>query len=141
MHHIIRLFAVLFLFLSALAAFFSERDTKSFCLNGYTAPDELTYFSELNGVSANDPVAFMLIGMIAFLFSIILIFIKNKMAFGVVMLFCYLLIFLATGFIESSTFYQMIHDSILYCHNMMLIVWLVGLWFSFVFSLIYLKIK
>lgn len=124
------------LFLSALPLFFIKYDKICFGSEKY-----VSYLSDINGVGSDDNVAFKLLAIFTFFFALFLSLIRNKICYAFlffVYFICQYLIFL---FIESSTFWNMIWSSIIYCNNNHLLVWAILQILFIINSLLFLYFK
>lgn len=120
----IRYVAIVFLFLSGIGGYTIDKFGQDLCINEYIAIGTITYFKELNGVSANDPSMLATCGVVSIIFSIILIFIKNK-CFYVAMTFL-LLVFelILLNMMETVSYKEIIYDSIMQCANYSVLIWI-----------------
>lgn len=113
----IRYVAIVFLFLSGIGGYTIDKFGQDLCINEYIAIRTITYFKELNGVSANDPSMLATCGVVSIIFSIILIFIKNK-CFYVAMTFLLLVLeLILLNMIETVSYKEIIYGSITQCAN------------------------
>lgn len=120
----IRYVAIVFLFLSGIGGYTIDKFGQDLCINEYIAIGTITYFKELNGVSANDPSMLATCGVVSIIFSIILIFIKNK-SFYVAMTFLpFVLELILLNMIETISYKEIIYDSIAQCANYSVLIWI-----------------
>jgi hypothetical protein len=121
----IRYIAVIFLFLSGMAGYTIDKFGQDLCIHEYIAIGTVTYFKELNGVSANDPSMLGMCGMLSIIFSIILIFIKNKYFYFIITFV--LLVFELTllNMMETVPYKEIIYDSIINCSNYSAFGWII----------------
>lgn len=119
-----RYVAIVFLFLSGIGGYTIDKFGQDLCINEYIAIGTITYFKELNGVSANDPSMLAACGVVSIIFSIILIFIKNK-CFYVAMTFLLLVLeLILLNMIETVSYKEIIYDSITQCANYSVLIWI-----------------
>lgn len=138
----IRYVAILFLFLSGIGGYTIDKFGQDLCINEYIAIGTITYFKELNGVSANDPSMLGMCGLLSIIFSIILIFIRNKYFYTIVSLVLLLAELVLLNMMETVSYKEIIYDSITKCSNYSTLVWLLFQAMFLVFSGIYIfKIK
>lgn len=120
----IRYVAIVFLFLSGIGGYTIDKFGQDLCINEYIAIRTITYFKELNGVSANDPSMLATCGVVSIIFSIILIFIKNK-CFYVAMTFLLLVLeLILLNMIETVSYKEIIYGSITQCANYSVLIWI-----------------
>ncbi|GLG82219.1 hypothetical protein [Acinetobacter calcoaceticus] len=120
----IRYVAILFLFLSGIGGYTIDKFGQDLCINEYIAIGTITYFKELNGVSANDPSMLGMCGLLSIIFSIILIFIRNKYFYIIVSLVLLLAELILLNMMETVSYKEIIYDSITKCSNYSTLVWL-----------------
>lgn len=121
----IRYVAIVFLFLSGIGGYTIDKFGQDLCIHEYIAIGTITYFKELNGVSANDPSMLGGCGILSIISSIILIFIKNKYFYAIT---AFLLLFLELIFLnmmETVSYKEIIYDSITECSNYSVLIWIV----------------
>ncbi|MDC5123755.1 hypothetical protein NRA16_17735 [Acinetobacter baumannii] len=118
-----RYIAVLFLFLSGLSAYTIDKFGQDLCISDYIATGTVTYFKELNGVSANDPSMLGMCGLIALIFSIILIFIKNKYFYVFITGVLLIIELILLKMMETASYSEIIYDSITACGNYSVLGW------------------
>lgn len=109
------------LFLSVFPLLFIEYNKICF---GYDK-HSIMYLYQINGTGGDDDVAFKLLAIVTFFFALFLSLIRNKIGYTFlffVYFICQYLIFL---FVESSTVWNMIWSSIIYCDNKHLLIWMV----------------
>lgn len=134
----IRYVALVFLFLSGIGGYTINKFGQDLCINEYIAIGTITYFKELNGVSANDPSMLATCGVVSIIFSIILIFIKNKY-FYVAMTFLLLVLeLILLNMMETVSYKEIIYDSITKCSNYSVLIWIVFQVAFLIFSGFYL---
>lgn len=134
----IRYVAILFLFLSGIGGYTIDKFGQDLCINEYIAIGTITYFKELNGVSANDPSMLGMCGLLSIIFSIILIFIRNKYFYTVVSLVLLLAELILLNMMETVSYKEIIYDSITKCSNYSTLVWLLFQAMFLIFSGIYI---
>ncbi|AQV16014.1 hypothetical protein [Acinetobacter pittii] len=134
----IRYVAILFLFLSGIGGYTIDKFGQDLCINEYIAIGTITYFKELNGVSANDPSMLGMCGLLSIIFSIILIFIRNKYFYTIVSLVLLLAELILLNMMETVSYKEIIYDSITKCSNYSTLVWLLFQAMFLVFSGIYI---
>ncbi|ENX39948.1 hypothetical protein [Acinetobacter courvalinii] len=118
-----RYVAIVFLFLSGIGGYTIDKFGQDLCINEYIAIGTITYFKELNGISANDPSMLATCGVVSIIFSIILIFIKNK-CFYVAMTFLLLVLeVILLNMMETVSYIEIIYDSITQCANYSVLIW------------------
>lgn len=121
----IRYVAIIFLFLSGIGGYTIDKFGQDLCINEYIAIGTITYFKELNGVSANDPSMLGMCGILSIIFSIILIFIKNKYFYTIVTLILLGVELILLNMMETVSYKEIIYDSITKCSNYSTIAWFV----------------
>ncbi|WP_421833271.1 hypothetical protein [Acinetobacter baumannii] len=134
----IRYVAILFLFLSGIGGYTIDKFGQDLCINEYIAIGTITYFKELNGVSANDPSMLGMCGLLSIIFSIILIFIRNKYFYTIVSLVLLLTELILLNMMETVSYKEIIYDSISKCSNYSTLVWLLFQAMFLIFSGIYI---
>ncbi len=134
----IRYVAIAFLFLSGIGGYTIDKFGQDLCIHEYIAIGTITYFKELNGVSANDPSMLGMCGLLSIIFSAILIFIKNKhlYAFVALLLLCLELILL--NMMETVSYKEIVYDSITQCSNYSALGWIVFQIIFFILSGFYI---
>ncbi|MFW1841785.1 hypothetical protein ACG9YY_02240 [Acinetobacter pittii] len=137
----IRYVAILFLFLSGIGGYTIDKFGQDLCINEYIAIGTITYFKELNGVSANDPSMLGICGLLSIIFSIILIFIRNKYFYTIVSLVLLLAELILLNMMEIVSYKEIIYDSITKCSNYSTLVWLLFQAMFLIFSGIYIFLK
>ena len=134
----IRYVALVFLFLSGIGGYTINKFGQDLCINEYIAIETITYFKELNGVSANDPSMLATCGVVSIIFSIILIFIKNKY-FYIAMTFLLLVLeLILLNMMETVSYKEIIYDSITQCSNYSALGWIVFQIIFFILSGFYI---
>lgn len=133
----IRYVAILFLFLSGIGGYTIDKFGQDLCINEYIAIGTITYFKELNGVSANDPSMLGMCGLLSIIFSIILIFIRNKYFYTIVSLVLLLAELILLNMMETVSYKEIIYDSITKCSNYSTLIWLLFQAMFLIFSGIY----
>ncbi|EXE61981.1 putative membrane protein [Acinetobacter sp. 1542444] len=133
----IRYVAILFLFLSGIGGYTIDKFGQDLCINEYIAIGTITYFKELNGVSANDPSMLGMCGLLSIIFSIILIFIRNKYFYTIVSLVLLLAELILLNMMETVSYKEIIYDSITKCSNYSTLIWLLFQAMFLIFSSIY----
>ncbi|MFI8146508.1 hypothetical protein [Acinetobacter sp. ABJ_C5_2] len=134
----IRYVAILFLFLSGIGGYTIDKFGQDLCINEYIAIGTITYFKELNGVSANDPSMLGMCGLLSIIFSIILIFIRNKYFYTIISLVLFLAESILLNMMETVSYKEIIYDSITKCSNYSTLVWLLFQAIFSIFSGIYI---
>lgn len=134
----IRYVAILFLFLSGIGGYTIDKFGQDLCINEYIAIGTITYFKELNGVSANDPSMLGMCGLLSIIFSIILTFIRNKYFYTIVSLVLLLAELILLNMMETVSYKEIIYDSITKCSNYSTLVWLLFQAMFLIFSGIYI---
>lgn len=125
------------LFLSTFPLLFIEYNKICF---GYDK-HSIMYLYQINGAGGDDDVAFKLLAMVTFFFALFLSLIRNKIGYTFlfsVYFVCQYLIFL---FVESSTVWNMIWSSIIYCNNNHLLFWAILQILFIINSLLFLYFK
>ncbi|MEO4110494.1 hypothetical protein [Acinetobacter pittii] len=133
----IRYVAILFLFLSGIGGYTIDKFGQDLCINEYIAIGTITYFKELNGVSANDPSMLGMCGLLSIIFSIILIFLRNKYFYTIVSLVLLLAELILLNMMETVSYKEIIYDSITKCSNYSTLIWLLFQAMFLIFSSIY----
>ena len=95
----LRYLATISLFLSGIAGYTIDKFGQDLCIYEYISMNSVTYFKELNGVSANDPSMLAMCGLVSIIFSIVLIFIKNKYIYSS---FAFILIIIVEACVRGS---------------------------------------
>lgn len=134
----IRYVAILFLFLSGIGGYTIDKFGQDLCINEYIAIGTITYFKELNGVSANDPSMLGMCGLLSIIFSTILIFIRNKYFYTIVSLVLLLAELILLNMMETVSYKEIIYDSITKCSNYSTLIWLLFQAMFLIFSGIYI---
>ncbi|MCG9515187.1 hypothetical protein MCL26_08705 [Acinetobacter pittii] len=134
----IRYVAILFLFLSGIGGYTIDKFGQDLCINEYIAIGTITYFKELNGVSANDPSMLGMCGLLSIIFSIILICIRNKYFYTIVSLVLLLAELILLNMMETVPYKEIIYDSITKCSNYSTLLWLLFQAMFLIFSGIYI---
>ena len=134
----IRYVAIIFLFLSGIGGYTIDKFGQDLCINEYIAIGTITYFKELNGVSANDPSMLGVCGILSIICSIILIFIKNKYLYSVVALLLLCLELFLLNMIETVSYKEIVYDSITQCSNYSALGWIVFQIIFFILSGFYI---
>ncbi len=133
-----RYIAVLFLFLSGFSGYTIDKFGQDLCITDYLAIGTVTYFKELNGVSANDPSMLGMCGMLAIIFSIILIFIKNKYFYAFITFVLLVIELILLNMMETASYSEIIYDSITACGNYSALGWVLFQTIFLILSCIYL---
>ena len=120
----IRYVAIIFLFLSGIGGYTIDKFGQDLCINEYIAIGTITYFKELNGVSANDPSMLGMCGLLSTIFSVVLIFIKNKYLYSVVALLLLCLELILLNMMETVSYKEIVYDSITQCSNYSALGWI-----------------
>ena len=134
----IRYVAIIFLFLSGIGGYTIDKFGQDLCINEYIAIGTITYFKELNGVSANDPSMLGVCGILSIICSIILIFIKNKYLYSVVALLLLCLELILLNMMETVSYKEIVYDSITQCSNYSALGWIVFQIIFFILSGFYI---
>lgn len=121
----IRQLAVLALFLSGIAGYTIDKFGQDLCIYEYISMNSITYFKELNGVSANDPSMLGMCGLVSIIFSVVLIFIKNKYIYSGFAIFLIIIEFILLGMMETASYREIIYDSITKCRNFSVFGWVI----------------
>ncbi len=137
----IKYLAVVFLFLSGVAGYTIDKFGQDLCVYEYIAVNTVTYFKELNGVSANDPSMLGMCGLLSIILAIILIFIKNKYIYVGLIFILLVLELTLLNMIETVSYKEIIYDSIVKCSNFSVLVWLLCQIAFLILSGIYLAKK
>lgn len=125
------------LFLSVFPLLFIEYNKICFGYDKYST----MYLYQINGTGGDDDVAFKLLAMVAFFFALFLSPVRNKIGYAFlfsVYFVCQYLIFL---FVESSTVWNMIWSSIIYCNNNHFLIWITFQILFIMNSLLFLYLK
>lgn len=99
--------------------------------------NSVTYFKELNGVSANDPSMLGMCGLVSIVFSVVLIFIKNKYIYSSLAFFLIVIELILLGMLETASYKEIIYDSITKCLNFSVLGWVVLQAIFIIFSSFY----
>lgn len=134
----IRYVAIVFLFLSGIGGYTIDKFGQDLCINEYIAIATITYFNQLNGVSANDPSMLVMCGGVSIIFSIILTFIKNKYVYVATAFLLLVLELILLNMMETVLYKEIIYDSITYCANYSVLIWFIFQLAFLVFSSFYL---
>lgn len=125
------------LFLSVFPLLFIEYNKICFGYDKYS----IMYLYQINGTGGDDGVAFKLLAIFTFFFALFLSLVRNKIGYAFlfsVYFICQYFIFL---FIESSTVWNMIWSSIVYCDNKHLLIWVILQMLFIINSLLFLYFK
>lgn len=125
------------LFLSVFPLLFIEYNKICFGYDKYST----MYLYQINGTGGDDDVAFKLLAIVTFFFALFLSPVRNKIGYAFlfsVYFACQYLIFL---FVESSTVWNMIWSSIIYCHNNHFLIWITFQILFIMNSLLFLYLK
>lgn len=133
----IRQLAVLALFLSGIAGYTIDKFGQDLCIYEYISMNSVTYFKELNGVSANDPSMLGMCGLVSIVFSVVLIFIKNKYIYSSLAFFLIVIELILLGMLETASYKEIIYDSITKCLNFSVLGWVVLQAIFIIFSSFY----
>ncbi|BCU66199.1 hypothetical protein F941_00133 [Acinetobacter bouvetii DSM 14964 = CIP 107468] len=133
----IRPLAVLALFLSGIAGYTIDKFGQDLCIYEYISMNSVTYFKELNGVSANDPSMLGMCGLVSIVFSVVLIFIKNKYIYSSLAFFLIVIELILLGMLETASYKEIIYDSITKCLNFSVLGWVVLQAIFIIFSSFY----
>nr|WP_174505634.1 hypothetical protein [Acinetobacter sp. Marseille-Q1620] len=137
----IKYLALISLFLSGIAGYTIDKFGQDLCVYEYIAVNTVTFFKELNGVSANDPAMLGMCGFISIIFAIILIFIKNKYIYTSFIFILLVMELILLNMMETVSYKEIIYDSIVKCSNFSVLVWLVCQIAFLILSGIYLSKK
>lgn len=133
----IRPLAVLALFLSGIAGYTIDKFGQDLCIYEYISMNSVTYFKELNGVSANDPSMLGMCGLVSIVFSVVLIFIKNKYIYSSLAFFLIVIELILLGMLETASYKEIIYDSITKCLNFSVLGWVILQAIFIIFSSFY----
>ncbi len=122
----VRYIALLCLFVSGIAGYTTDQFKQDLCIYEYIAIGTVTYFKELNGVSANDPSMLGMCSILSVIFSIILIFIKNKYFYLIGLFVLFSLELMLLNMMETASYKEIIYDSITKCSNISALCWMIG---------------
>lgn len=109
------------LFLSTFPLFFIGEDNLCFGIDSTS----ILYLTEINGTGGDDGIAFTIFAMFSLCYAIFLSLVKNKIIYGLLLAIYFITQHFIFIFIESTSALDLIFDSIYYCDNMYLLVWLV----------------
>ncbi|RSO53283.1 hypothetical protein EA756_17015 [Acinetobacter lactucae] len=121
----IRCVAIIFLFLSGIGGYTIDKFGQDLCINEYVTIGTITYFKELNGVSVNNSSMLGMCGLLSIIFSIILIFIRNKYFYTIVILILLGVELILLNMMETVSYNEIIYDSITKCSNYSTLAWFV----------------
>ncbi|ENU21572.1 hypothetical protein F993_03493 [Acinetobacter proteolyticus] len=133
-----RYLSIFFLLMSGIAGYTIDKFGQDLCLSDYIAVGTITYFKELQGVSANDPSMLSICGIFSIIFSIILILIKNKYLYLTVIIILFILEFILMHMIETASYTEILYDSITKCSNLSILGWVVGQLIGLIGSICYI---
>jgi hypothetical protein len=125
----IKLLAVVFLFLSGVAASNVESFGQGLCIYEYFSQGTVTYYSELQGSASDDLAMIKVCGILAVIFSIIiflpLIAVRIKIIYAFMLILLLVAELIILNMIEAVPYKEVIYDSIVYCSNYAMIVWII----------------
>lgn len=130
--------AVLCLFLSGVAGYTIEQFGQDLCIDEYISVGTVTYFREMNGVSAHDPSMLGMCGMLSLIFSVILILIKNQYFNSIITIILFISEFTFLNLMETASYQEIIYDSITTCSNDSVLGWGVFQVIFLILSIVYL---
>ena len=119
----LRYLAIISLFLSGIAGYTIDKFGQDLCIYEYISMNSVTYFKELNGVSANDPSMLAMCGLVSIIFSIVLIFINNKYIYSSLAFILIIIELMLLGMMETASYKEIIYDSIAKCSNFSVLGW------------------
>ncbi len=133
-----RYLSILFFLMSGIAGYTIDKLGQDLCLSDYIAVGTVTYFKELQGVSANDPSMLSICGILSIIFSVILILIKNKYLYLTVIFILFILEFIFINMMETASYTEIIYDSITKCSNLSVLGWVAGQLIGLIGSICYI---
>lgn len=132
----IRIIAVLALLISSLSLLAGDN---AFCLYEYIGQNTVWSLDELNGGISKDPSIFGMCAMTAliFLLPLLLSYHRGWYVLFFAILIVLQMIFLST-MIDSPSVLGLVYDSIVYCQNYWLLLWVIGELLFFILSLVFI---
>lgn len=137
MSKIFLLISKLCLFLSVFPLLFIECNKICFGYDKYS----IMYLYQINGTGGDDDVAFKLLTIVTFFFALFLSLVRNKIGYAFLFSVYFICQYLTFLFVESSTVWNMIWSSIIYCDNKHLLIWMVLQILFVINSLLFLHSK
>ena len=106
--------------LSALPLFWVEAENLCLSFDGVSAVD----LTHINGTGGDDGVAFLLLAVWIGFSALVLPLIKNRLAYGMFMAVYFVAQSMILRWIESTSAWGLVWDSVYHCHNGYLLLWL-----------------
>ena len=125
------------LLIGSICACVSMFDEQHICVYEQSGYQTITYFTQMDAYSADQPLLFALAGMLGIVFAVVLFFISSKKVYLILVLLLMLLLTLLMSLFQTGFFWQIILDSIYACHNNWLIAWVLGLVYFMILSLLF----
>ena len=133
----IRIFAAFSFILAGFFAATVEKFNQGLCVFEYLGVNKITFLRELQGVSSDDYIMLVISGYILIIFGIILGFVKNKIAWGVLLFIALCIELILLRMIDTAPYTEIIYDSIFKCSNYSLMGWLIFHVIALVLSVVY----
>ena len=135
---IIRCIAVFCLLIASVCLFMVDDAGTDLCVYEYISPKAVTYFSELQSSSADDPAMIGASGFVGLLMFFPLLFSYHRGWYvGLLALYAFLQLFVV-ALLDTTSFSEIIYDSIVHCQQYWLLTYVVGEMLFILLSLIFI---
>lgn len=129
--------AVAFLLLASISAFWIN--SFKLCVQLPNSENTVTFIHKITGFGSSDVVAFKVLGVVCFVFFMILPLVKNFIAnLGLVFSFWVIELIFLIGWVNTVSFIQLINDSLVHCPTWPIYGFVIGHAGFLVGSIIYL---